>query len=148
MKRLPISLSLLLAIGLQIQGFSQSARIAGKSFWQNGKSQGGKPTMGKVGRFACLPEGRQLTDVISYQKTQKANLQAVTIKDKLLALKARCKAGKLIDGKSREIKFFNISCFGNAPDNYEEIVQKERQELAKLQKSHTVILIECNPHIQ
>lgn len=104
--------------------------------------------MGKVGRFACLPEGRQLTDVISYQKTQKANLQAVTIKDKLLALKARCKAGKLIDGKSREIKFFNISCFGNAPDNYEEIVQKERQELAKLQKSHTVILIECNPHIQ
>ena len=52
------------------------------------------------------------------------------------------------DGKGREIRFFRPACFGNPPADYEEIRQKESEELARLQKDYNVIILECDPRIQ
>jgi hypothetical protein len=93
-------------------------------------------------QFPCLPEGFQLEDTIS--ASPKASMQPLTIKDKLLEFKAHCKRGKLVDGKGKEIRFFKFTCFGNPPDNYQEIVQKESQALADLQKRYKVLIIPCD----
>ena len=96
-------------------------------------------------QFPCLPEGFQLDDKMS--ASPKASMQPLTIKDKLVELKAHCKKGKLIDGKGKEIRFFKFTCFGNPPDNYQEIVQKESQALADLQKRYKVLIIPCDRSI-
>jgi hypothetical protein len=98
-------------------------------------------------QFDCLPEGFQLKDQVSASSKGQDSKQPLTIGDRLLELKARCKKGKLFDGKGREIRLFKPSCFGNRPDNYEEIVQKESQELADLQKRYAVIVIACGRNI-
>ncbi|HEU4386984.1 MAG TPA: hypothetical protein VFV34_04240 [Blastocatellia bacterium] len=95
----------------------------------------------------CLPEGWKPTDVVSYKSGGKSPARNVTVEDKLTELKAHCRQGKLLDGKGREIRFFRFSCFGNPPENYEEIMQKERTELEKLQRVYTVIVPECDPRI-
>lgn len=92
--------------------------------------------------FPCLPEGFQLEDKIA--AGPKASMQPLTIKDKLLELKAHCKRGKLVDSKGKEIRLFKFTCFGNPPDNYQEIVQKESQTLANLQKRYKVLVIPCD----
>jgi hypothetical protein len=98
-------------------------------------------------QFACLPKGFQLKDRISDSPNAQTSKQPMTIGDRLVELKARCKRGKLVDGKGKEIRLFKFSCFGNRPDNYKEIAQKESQELANLKKRYTVILIACDRRI-
>jgi hypothetical protein len=98
-------------------------------------------------QFACLPEGFQLKDKISDSRKENGSKQPLTIEDKLLELKARCKRGKLFDGKGKEIRLFKFSCIGNRQDNYREIAQKESEELADLQKRYTVIIIACGRQI-
>lgn len=99
-------------------------------------------------QFACLPEGFMLTDIVAYRNGQNGKEENLTIKDKLLELKAECRAGKLIDTNKKEIKFFRLACFGNPPADYEEIMQKQQEELRRLEQQYTVIILECNPHIQ
>ena len=99
-------------------------------------------------QFDCLPEGYTLADVVSYTRTGKDGEGVVTIKERLVELKARCKGGKLVDGKGREIRFFRATCYGNPPDDYEELVRKEREELEGLQKRFTVIVLACDPRIR
>jgi hypothetical protein len=99
-------------------------------------------------QFTCLPEGFTLTDIVAYRNGQNGKEENLTIKDKLLELKAECRAGKLIDTNKKEIKFFRLACFGNPPADYEEIMQKQQEELRRLQQQYTVIILECNPHIQ
>ena len=94
-------------------------------------------------KFGCLPEGYTSADVVSYREKRKQAY--VTIDDKLVELKAHCKEGKLVDGKGREIRFFKFACYGNPPIDYEELKQKELQELEKLQKKYCVIVMECDP---
>ena len=94
-------------------------------------------------KFDCLPEGYTSADVVSYREKRKEGY--VTIDDKLVELKAHCKEGKLVDGKGREIRFFKFACYGNPPIDYEELKQKELQELEKLQKRYCVIVMECDP---
>jgi hypothetical protein len=96
----------------------------------------------------CLPETFKLDEVISYRSGGRGKDGEITIEDKLTELKAKCKEGKLVDSKNREIKFFRIACFGNPPADYMEIEQKQQEELRRLQKQYTVIIIECNPRIQ
>ncbi|HEX5731863.1 MAG TPA: hypothetical protein VF131_03425 [Blastocatellia bacterium] len=99
-------------------------------------------------RINCLPEGFGLTDVVSYKLNASGKDEHITIEKKLAELKARCKRGRLLDGKGREIRFFRPACFGNPPADYEEIRQKESQELARLQKDYNVIILECDLRIQ
>lgn len=96
----------------------------------------------KAARFACLPGNVQLTHVVSYGKRE------VTVEETLDAMQAKCENGKLVDQNKKEIRFFRIACFGNPPYNYDEIRQREQEEIARLRENFNVIVIECNPMIQ
>ena len=96
----------------------------------------------KTARFACLPENIRLEQVVSYGKGD------VTVEATLDAMQATCENGKLMDQNKKEIRFFRIACFGNPPYNYDEIRQREREEIARLQENYSVIVIECDPMIQ
>jgi hypothetical protein len=77
--------------------------------------------------------------------TQKGK-QAITVQEKLASLKARCKRGKLVDGSGKQIYFFRLQgCWGNPPENYQEILDKQNRELLSLRKRYTVIEMTCNP---
>ena len=130
------SLILLLAASLQLQMLSQATTV------KTNDDEGASAI-----HLDCLPGGFKLTDIVSYGEKRKGSDEHVTIKDKLIEIKARCKDGKLLDGKGKEIKFFKFSCFGNPPIDYDEIMQKEREEFDKLQKDYTVIVVECDPRI-
>jgi len=92
-------------------------------------------------QFDCLPADIRLDYIVSYGKKE------VTVRQKLIELKAHCDSGKLVDGNKREIRFFRIACFGNPPHNYDEIRQREQAEIEKLEQNCTVIAMECNPMI-
>ena len=98
---------------------------------------------------ACLPKGIQSADVVAaggFKPSMKKGKQVVTVAEKLASLKARCKKGKLVDGAGREIRFFHLTgCWGNPPDNYQEILENQNKELTRLRKRYTVIEMTCNP---
>lgn len=95
--------------------------------------------------FSCLPQDVRADEVVSYDVEGKSTL---TVKKKLIELRARCRKGKLVDGKGREIRFFRISCWGNPPEDYLEIQKRESEALAELKKHYSVIEFGCNPMIQ
>ena len=95
-----------------------------------------------VTKFDCLPKDVQKDEVVSYGRNGKQN---VTVEKKLIELKARCRNGKLVDTKNKEIRFFRVSCWGNPPSDYLEIQKRESKELEKLKKRYTVILMTCDP---
>ena len=94
--------------------------------------------------FSCLPKDVRADEVVSYDDKGKSIL---TVKKKLIELKARCRRGKLVDAKGREIRFFRVSCWGNPPEDYLEIQKRESEELAELKKHYSVIEFGCNPMI-
>ena len=96
-------------------------------------------------RINCLPPDTKADEVISYGMNGRGN---ITVEKKLAQLKARCRNGKLIDAKGRQIRFFRPSCWGNPPADYAEIQQRENEDLEKLRKQYTVIVFGCNPMIQ
>jgi hypothetical protein len=100
------------------------------------------------GQLPCLPDTFDLTEVIAYRTLPNGKEVKTRLKDRLVELKATCRDGKLVDQQRREIKLFRFACFGNPPADYDEIQQKEQQELSQLKKHYTVILIQCNPRIQ
>jgi hypothetical protein len=94
--------------------------------------------------FSCLPQDVRADEVVSYDVEGKSIL---TVKKKLIELRARCRRGKLVDAKGREIRFFRISCWGNPPEDYLEIQKREGEALAELKKHYSVIVFGCNPMI-
>ena len=94
--------------------------------------------------FSCLPQDVRADEVVSYDGEGKSIL---TVKKKLIELRARCRRGKLVDAKGREIRFFRISCWGNPPEDYLEIQKREGEALAELKKDYSVIVFGCNPII-
>ena len=50
---------------------------------------------------SCLPEDVRADEVVSYDVKGKS---ISTVKKKLIELKARCRRGKLVDAKGREIR--------------------------------------------
>jgi len=98
----------------------------------------------------CLPTEVSLTDVVSSELiksgSQGNQVKKVTVKDKLSELKARCKNGKLVDSKGREIRFYRLKgCWGNPPADYQEILAEQEKELRELRTRYTVIEMTCNP---
>jgi len=96
-------------------------------------------------RFECLPKDVHSDDVVSYSKRAKGN---VTVEKTLMQMKAQCRKSKLTDAKRREIRFFRPSCWGNPPEGYLEIQQRENSELQKLKRTYAVIVFACDPMIQ
>jgi len=108
------------------------------------------PAPGARSKFcACLPKGIQASEVVSYRGAGPAlpgSKQEVTVEEKLKSLKARCKRGTLIDGSGKPIYFFRLTgCWGNPPEDYLDIMEKQNNELMRLRKRYTVIEMTCNP---
>ncbi len=91
--------------------------------------------------FDCLPSMINLDEIVMFGIDGAPN---VTVKDKLVELNARCRLGKLIDGKQREIRFVKTECWGNPPVDYLEIQERNRKEIEKLKRKYTVIEIACD----
>ncbi len=71
-------------------------------------------------------------------------IKKVTVKDRLVELKARCRKGKLLDSRGKQIYFYRlIGCWGNPPVDYLEQVEQQRIKLRQLQRRYTVIQIPC-----
>ncbi len=69
-----------------------------------------------------------------------------TVEKRLNELKARYKKGVLVDGKGREIRFFEPFCRGvsaGAEDDRQAQREKDR-ELEALRKKYTVIVLLCS----
>ena len=137
-------LMLLIAASLQLPVFSQYRALRSYGF-QSATANESESHISS--EFDCLPEDYKLTDIVSYRHKPEGGTEHITIKDTLVKMKARCEEGKLIDHNGREIRFFKIACFGNPPNDYDEIRQKEAERLAELQKDYTVIVLECDPNI-
>jgi hypothetical protein len=94
----------------------------------------------------CLPADVNPEEVVSYQQSKSATSASkrVTIGETLSRLKARCKKGKLIAGTGREIRFYRLlGCWGNPPDDYQEQLARQNQELQRLKEKYTVVEIPC-----
>lgn len=100
-------------------------------------------------KYACLSPDVELETVVSTRQIQTASgskLIKETIKQRLDKLNTRCKSGKMVDGKGREIRFYRLQgCWGNPPQDYQEILDNQARELAELKKKFTVIELTCNP---
>jgi len=92
-------------------------------------------------RFDCLPKQMKLDQVVTYGRDGGAN---VTVEKTLIQMKARCRSGKLVDAKNREIRFFEKSCWGTPPPDAVEIRKHESEELERLKRHYTVIVMSCN----
>ena len=95
---------------------------------------------------ACMPPEIQATDVVSSQVPKPGGkVVTVTVAQKLKALRARCRKGKLVDAKGTEIRFYQlVGCWGNPPDDYQEQLERQARELAKLRKRYRVIEMTCD----
>lgn len=95
----------------------------------------------------CVPSGIDLKSVVAMdapQPSTRMGARKTTVKQRLSQLKARCKRGKLLDGKGRQIYFYSlIGCWGNPPADYLELLNHQEQEIQRLKKRYTVIQIPC-----
>jgi hypothetical protein len=96
----------------------------------------------------CLPDGIKPDTVVTSERVRSAGsttIRTVTVSELLTKLRARCKKGKLVDGNGREIYFHRlIGCWGNPPADYQELLEKQNSELARLKRKYTVIEISCS----
>jgi len=126
--------------------FAQAAgeSVTGQTFTNDGISQS---SLAK-----CLPADIKLSDVVDATSTGYANgipvgLHKVTVEQTLNELKATCNSdNKLVDGNGKQIIFYHLTgCWGNPPYNYQDILQKQRDEIDKLKQQYIVIEMTCNP---
>ncbi len=100
----------------------------------------------------CLPASIKLSDVVStgivalHNDGRAPVAEKVTVGQKLKDLKASCRGEILVDGGGREIYFYHLTgCWGNPPAGYQNIMQRQRDELNGLKERYTVIEMTCNP---
>ena len=93
---------------------------------------------------ACLPDHISLTDVVSVSP---GGANRITVQQTLDKLGASCGPNNiLIDQSGKPITFYHLTgCWGNQPANYEELLKKQNDTIAKLSEQYTVIQMTCNP---
>lgn len=101
-------------------------------------------------KLTCLPPDIKEDSVVSLRTITSPNgkqtSKRITVGEKLAELKAKCICGKLVDSKRTEIRFYELhGCWGNPPEDYLEIMDQQRKDLASLKKKYTVIEMTCNP---
>jgi hypothetical protein len=99
----------------------------------------------------CVPKEISLKGKISEDPPDSSpkSKKPRTIEQKLIDLKARCSNGKLVDKGGREIRFVHLlGCWGNPPENYQELLDKQQVEISKLKEKYTVIEISCDQGFQ
>jgi hypothetical protein len=98
---------------------------------------------------SCLPAGIKEDSVVEVRTRMTVTgpvKQKVTVRHILKKLKAQCRKGNLIDRAGKPIRFYRlIGCWGTPPENYRQILEKQRKEIDSLKKRNTVIEISCNP---
>lgn len=97
---------------------------------------------------ACLPDEIKPDMVVTlesnHETTPTAKPKPVTVRQRLLQLKAHCKDGKLLDGQGMEIRFVQlIGCWGNPPEDYQEQLNHQQDEIKRLKEKYTVVQISC-----
>lgn len=104
-------------------------------------------TSPKHGLQQCLPEDTKLTDVVSASIVKPdAKSKKISVEQTLVAMRAKCKEGKLVDAAGREIRFYRlVGCWGNPPADYQEILARQQEEIDELKRKYTVIEMTCNP---
>ncbi|MDQ3472735.1 MAG: hypothetical protein M3447_03265 [Acidobacteriota bacterium] len=96
----------------------------------------------------CLPTDVDAAEVISVEPSSGTGRAAkkITVTTKLNQIGARCRARRLVDAKGRQIHFYRLTgCWGNPPENYQEILDNQQKELAQLRRRYRVVEISCNP---
>src|ERR1044072_1778277 len=105
------------------------------------------PSPPVAGFEGCVPDEVDLSTAIvnEVQTTNsKAVVKEITVRQRLTQLKARCKKGKLVDGKGQPIYLYPVvGCWGNPPQDYLEILKNQEEEIQRLKKKYTVIQISC-----
>jgi len=89
----------------------------------------------------CLPKDvGQDTLVSGGASAQKI----VTVREALARIGARCEASRLIDKTGREIRFVHLlGCWGNPPQNYQELLVAQDREIEGLKQRYTVLEVSC-----
>ena len=105
------------------------------------------PAGGSDSIWPCLPKDVTVDTLVSSQdleSTKGKTQYPVTVRDALRGLEARCLKGTLLDKTGREIYFFHlIGCWGNPPEDYQERLTLQAQEIQRLKKTYTVLEIPC-----
>jgi hypothetical protein len=105
------------------------------------------PAGGSDSIWPCLPKEVTQDTLVSGQELGSAKgktQELITVRDALRRLEARCRKGKLFDKTGREIYFFHlIGCWGNPPEDYQERLTLQVQEIQRLKKKYTVLEIPC-----
>lgn len=105
------------------------------------------PAGGSDSIWPCLPKDVTQDTLVSGQEldsTKGKTQELITVRDALRRLEARCLKGKLVDKTGREIYFFHlIGCWGNPPEDYQERLTLQVQEIQRLKKKYTVLEIPC-----
>lgn len=94
----------------------------------------------------CLPKDVAPDALVSGEewKSQKP----VTVREALRRIEARCQDSKLFDKTGREIYFVHlIGCWSNPPEDYQEQLTHQAQEIQRLKKTYTVLQISCAAQI-
>ena len=107
------------------------------------------PVTGHCEEIKCLPKNIRLDSIVSFKTSTSADgkkhVEALTVKQVLKTLKARCIRGELKDRRGKSIRFYQLhGCWGNPPPDYLEIMEKQRKELEDLKKKYTVIEMTCS----
>ena len=103
-----------------------------------------------TGRYDCLPADIKEDSVVGFTTVASSKgsqtTHPVTVRETLRKMKARCSCGKLVAGRGKPIRFYQLQgCWGNPPADYLEILDQQKKEIEKLKKTYTVIEMTCNP---
>lgn len=94
-------------------------------------------------KYSCLRKDIELTRVV--QQTSSTSSRPVSVAEKLKELKARCRRGRLVDRRGRQISFYELQgCWGNPPADYRQVLEKQRKEVAVLRRKFTVVEFACD----
>src|SRR6476469_5156504 len=105
------------------------------------------PASSRDGFSRCLPADIDLTRavVVEQPKVSKEKSETrMTVRTRLSQLRARCKNGKLLSSTGRQIRFIALlGCWGNPPENYQEMLAEQAKEIERLKKEYILIQIPC-----
>ena len=104
-------------------------------------------TEGRSRWQGCLPADVAADEVIGVEQSGQNQIRKeVTVKSKLGQIGARCRGKRLVDARGKQIHFYRLTgCWGNPPENYQEILDNQQRELTRLRRRYRVVEISCNP---
>ena len=141
------------ALIFMVFGLMQSSQSCGKNPVRN-SNDAAKPTRSKTVEktvFNRLPENikteTQVSKAIKNAKGETVSYEITTVEKALNELGAGYKNNVLVDGKGREIRFYEPLCRGvsRGAEGDDEDRRAKENELAGLEKNYTVVVLYCDP---